>query len=160
MIRAHLLRWRPRPHAQRTESTPRVRPSGAASQLDPSHPSSRFSPTGPRVISLRRQRFHLGPRSGGTMMSLTTRRFILKGLAGAGAATAVSGFPFVNRLALGQQSLKLGVVVPMTGPMALEAQEMLAATQIAVEDVNADGGVMGRKVETVIRDSEFKPEVA
>jgi hypothetical protein len=82
-------------------------------------------------------------------MSLTTRRTILKGLAGAGAATAVSGFPFVNRLALGQQSLKLGVVVPMTGPMALEAQEMLAATQIAVEDVNADGGVMGRKVETV-----------
>ena len=37
---------------------------------------------------------------------------------------------------------------------------MLAATQIAVEDINADGGVMGRKVETVIRDSEFKPEVA
>ena len=93
-------------------------------------------------------------------MSVTTRRTILKGLVGAGAATAVSGFPFVNRLALGQQSLKLGVVVPMTGPMALEAQEMLAATQIAVEDVNADGGVMGRKVETVIRDSEFKPEVA
>ena len=93
-------------------------------------------------------------------MSLLTRRTILKSLAGAGAAGAVSGFPFVNRLALGQQALKLGVVVPMTGPMALEAQEMLAATQIAVEDVNADGGVMGRKVETVIRDSEFKPEVA
>src|SRR6266478_9260710 len=33
-------RWRPRPHAQRTESTPRVRPSGAALQLDPSHRSS------------------------------------------------------------------------------------------------------------------------
>ncbi len=33
--RAHLLRWRPRPHARRTESTPRVRPSGAASHLDP-----------------------------------------------------------------------------------------------------------------------------
>src|SRR5206468_7939261 len=38
-------RWRPRPHAQRTGSTPRVRPSGAALQLDPSHRSSpeRFS---------------------------------------------------------------------------------------------------------------------
>src|SRR6266581_8198976 len=35
-----LRRWRPRPHAQRTESTPRVRPSGAALQLDPSHRSS------------------------------------------------------------------------------------------------------------------------
>src|SRR6187397_2523587 len=41
MIRAHLLRWRPRPHAQRTASTPRVRSSGAASQLDPSPRSSR-----------------------------------------------------------------------------------------------------------------------
>src|SRR6266849_2021244 len=40
MIRAHLRRWRPRPHAQRTGSTPRVRPSGAALQLDPSHRSS------------------------------------------------------------------------------------------------------------------------
>ena len=93
-------------------------------------------------------------------MSHATRRTVLKGLTGLGAAAAVSGFPFVNRLALGQQPIKLGVVVPQTGPMALESQEMLAATQIAVEDVNADGGVMGRKVEMVVRDSEFKPEVA
>ena len=46
MIRAHLLRWRPRQPAQRTESTPRRLPSGAASQLDPSHRSRRFPPTG------------------------------------------------------------------------------------------------------------------
>ncbi|HXJ79973.1 MAG TPA: branched-chain amino acid ABC transporter ATP-binding protein/permease [Candidatus Methylomirabilis sp.] len=38
-IRAHLRRWRPRTHAQRTGSTPRVRPSGAALQMDPSHRS-------------------------------------------------------------------------------------------------------------------------
>jgi branched-chain amino acid transport system substrate-binding protein len=93
-------------------------------------------------------------------MSHATRRTVLKGLAGVGAATAVSGFPFVNRLALGQQPIKLGVVIPQTGPMALESQEMLAATQIAVEDVNAEGGVLGRKIELVVRDSEFKPEVA
>jgi ABC-type branched-subunit amino acid transport system substrate-binding protein len=42
--------------------------------------------------------------------------------------------------------------------MALEAQEMLAATQIVVGDVSA-GGVMGRQVETIVRDPEFKPEV-
>src|SRR5687768_8646969 len=40
MIRAHLLRWRPRQPPQRTESTPRRLPSGAASQLDPSPRSS------------------------------------------------------------------------------------------------------------------------
>jgi NitT/TauT family transport system permease protein len=39
-IRAHLLRWRPRQPAQRTASTPRRLPSGAASHLDPSPRSS------------------------------------------------------------------------------------------------------------------------
>src|SRR5262249_5605570 len=93
-------------------------------------------------------------------MNAMTRRTVLKTLAAAGAASAVSGVPFVNRLALGGQPLQLRGVVRLTGPMALEAQEMLAATQIAVDDVNADGGVLGRKVEIVVRDSEFKPEVA
>ena len=37
-MRAHLLRWRPRQPAQRTESTPRRLPSGAASHLDPPRP--------------------------------------------------------------------------------------------------------------------------
>src|SRR5437867_1896533 len=41
-IKAHRLRWRPRPHAQRTESTPRARPSGAASQLDLSQRPARL----------------------------------------------------------------------------------------------------------------------
>src|SRR5574341_2661921 len=41
--KAHLLRWRPRPHAQRTESTPRVRPSGAASHLDLFEQPANFS---------------------------------------------------------------------------------------------------------------------
>src|SRR6266849_8895470 len=39
-IRVHLLRWRARLHAQRTESTPRVQPSRAASQLGPSRQSA------------------------------------------------------------------------------------------------------------------------
>src|SRR6266540_5494862 len=56
--KAHLLRWRPRPHAQRTESTPRVRPSGAALHLDLFEQPASFSasllesgwePTGERL---------------------------------------------------------------------------------------------------------------
>jgi len=92
-------------------------------------------------------------------MTLITPRTMLRGLAGAGSAAAVTGFPFVNRLALGEQPMKLGALYPFTGPMALEAQEMHTASQIAVDDVNAEGGVMGRKVELITRDTEFKPEV-
>src|SRR5215472_1645726 len=41
--RAHLLRWRPRPHAQRTGSTPRAWPSGAASHLSPFEQPARLT---------------------------------------------------------------------------------------------------------------------
>ncbi len=70
-------------------------------------------------------------------MTRVTRRNFLKGVAVTPGFAAAADFPFVNRLALGDQPIKLGALYPFTGPMALEAQEMLAATQIAVDDVNA-----------------------
>jgi branched-chain amino acid transport system substrate-binding protein len=92
-------------------------------------------------------------------MAPVTRRDLLKTVAAAAGFATAADFPLVNRRALGDQPIKLGALYPFTGPMALEAQEMLAATQIAVEDVNLGGGVLGRKVELLTRDSEFKPEV-
>ncbi|HVQ77649.1 MAG TPA: ABC transporter substrate-binding protein [Candidatus Binatia bacterium] len=90
---------------------------------------------------------------------IVTRRSVLRGAGTAAGAALLAHGPFVNRLALGQQPIKLGALYPFTGPMALEAQEMQAATQIAIDDVNAAGGVLGRTIELVARDSEFKPEV-
>src|SRR6266481_4091943 len=67
MRRAHLRRWRPRPHAQRTESTPRVRPSGAALQLDPSQRSRfDFLRQAPRLIIRERQIREANGRHGGS----------------------------------------------------------------------------------------------
>ena len=46
--KAHLLRWRPRQQAQRRATTPRVLPSGAASQLDLfEHPAASDLPLRP-----------------------------------------------------------------------------------------------------------------
>src|SRR5215831_4478020 len=42
---ARVIRWGPRPDARRTESTPCVQPSGAASHLDPLEHPAGFSPT-------------------------------------------------------------------------------------------------------------------
>ena len=69
--RAHLLRWRPRPGAQRRATTPRARASGAASQLDPSPRSSLLSATGSQTAGIRccRARWPSGGRCGGRWRS-------------------------------------------------------------------------------------------
>jgi len=90
-------------------------------------------------------------------MARITRRAFLKGAAVAGGAAAISGFPYVNRLALGEQPVKWGSLHPLTGPYATEALDQRAGVEISIEEINAEGGVLGRKVELVVRDTEFNP---
>ena len=65
--KAHLLRWRPRLHAQRRETTPRVQPSGAASHLDLFEPPATFcvlvKRSGSRASTWRWRRRRRGGRS-------------------------------------------------------------------------------------------------
>ncbi|RFB78060.1 branched-chain amino acid ABC transporter substrate-binding protein [Methylovirgula sp. 4M-Z18] len=46
-----------------------------------------------------------------------------------------------------QAQVKLGVVGPMTGPNAVFGKEILDGTKLAVDDINAAGGVLGQKIE-------------
>jgi len=50
-------------------------------------------------------------------------------------------------------TIKIGSVHPLTGSMAYEGQAMVNAQKIAVDKVNAEGGINGRKLELVARDS-------
>ncbi len=93
-------------------------------------------------------------------MARITRRVFLKGVGVAGGAAAISGFPYVNRLALGEQPIKWGSLHPFTGPYSQEALEQRVGVEIAIEEINAEGGVLGRKVEAVFRDTEFNPAAA
>ncbi len=47
------------------------------------------------------------------------------------------------------QDIKIGVVNPFSGPMALYGDEMTRGYDIAVEQANAKGGVLGRKIAIV-----------
>src|SRR5215470_12700230 len=58
-----------------------------------------------------------------------------------------------------QETLKFGVADPLTGPSALFGVDQMQAVRWAVEDINAKGGVNGRKLEHVIVDHQAKPEV-
>jgi branched-chain amino acid transport system substrate-binding protein len=66
-------------------------------------------------------------------------------------------------LALGVQAqsgptLKIGVIGPFTGPSSDFGILMLQGVQLAVEEINAVGGYMGRPYELVIKDDQGNPD--
>jgi len=56
-----------------------------------------------------------------------------------------------------QQPLKIGFGMSLTGPLAGNGKAALIAMQIWAEDVNAKGGLLGRKVELVYYDDQTNP---
>jgi branched-chain amino acid transport system substrate-binding protein len=56
-----------------------------------------------------------------------------------------------------QQPLKIGFGMSLTGPLAGNGKAALISMQIWQEDVNAKGGILGRKVELVYYDDQTNP---
>jgi ABC-type branched-subunit amino acid transport system substrate-binding protein len=81
-----------------------------------------------------------------------TRRGVLQ------AATAVVAMPAIGRAQA--TSLTLGVLTPLTGAGSFDGPRMLKAMQAVASDINAAGGLMGRKIELVVEDDETNPEAA
>jgi len=52
----------------------------------------------------------------------------------------------------GGPPIKVGVLHSRTGTMAISEKPVIDATLFAIDEVNADGGVLGRKVEAVVED--------
>ena len=50
-------------------------------------------------------------------------------------------------------TIKIGSIHPLTGSMAYEGQAMVNAQKIAVDKINSEGGINGRMLELVARDS-------
>jgi branched-chain amino acid transport system substrate-binding protein len=87
---------------------------------------------------------------------LSRRRF----LAAAAAAGAVGPF-VIGRPGWAQTGpIKIGIVEPLSGPVAYIGEANVAGFRFGAERVNAGGGVLGRKIELVTGDSELKPDVA
>src|SRR5437667_9698464 len=53
-----------------------------------------------------------------------------------------------------QKPIKVGMPIPLSGPPALFGEPASKGAQMYVEEINAKGGVLGRKIELVIRDSK------
>ena len=86
-----------------------------------------------------------------------TRRGFLKGLTALGAAGSLGqGVPL---LAQADESVRIGVLLPMTGDVDGYARQMRMGIEAAVAEINNAGGVLDRRLETAYRDSETAPSV-
>jgi branched-chain amino acid transport system substrate-binding protein len=56
--------------------------------------------------------------------------------------------------------IRIGVVTPLTGTYAGIGQQVRWGIDLAIREVNAAGGIMGRKVEAIYEDEEANPTVA
>jgi branched-chain amino acid transport system substrate-binding protein len=85
-----------------------------------------------------------------------SRRTVIKG-ALAGAATGIAGFPFIS---YGQSDvIRIGHLTPRTGFLGTLGEFAVQAADMAVAEINAAGGVNGRKIELLKEDS-VNPQTA
>ena len=57
-------------------------------------------------------------------------------------------------------TIKVGSICDFAGPCYMYCETGLKGLEIAVNEINAKGGILGRKVEIIVRDTEMKVDVA
>ncbi|MBI3077408.1 MAG: ABC transporter substrate-binding protein [Deltaproteobacteria bacterium] len=55
------------------------------------------------------------------------------------------------------EPIRIGMVTPLTGPVAFSGQSQANATKIAMEEINARGGVAGRPIQLFVEDGICNP---
>lgn len=58
------------------------------------------------------------------------------------------------------EAIKIGVNQPLTGPFAASGNYIVEGAELAVKEINANGGVLGEQIELVIEDNKSNPTEA
>jgi urea transport system substrate-binding protein len=91
------------------------------------------------------------------------RRTVLKGAMvsalGASPLLAACAPKSASTSKSGKGNLKIGVISPLSGAWTVYGKAHLAGFQLAVDEINAAGGTLGRKWELVVADSKTEPQV-
>lgn len=91
--------------------------------------------------------------------SISRRTFVK--LTGGALVAAAGPTLLLPRSAWGQGSgpIRLGNIEPLSGPYADSGLDEMEGAQLAVEEANARGGVLGRKVEMITEDAPSNPGI-
>ena len=76
------------------------------------------------------------------------------------ASIALVGLALTALPAAAQKPIRVGYPVILSGPGALIGEPSLKGAQMFVEEINAKGGVLGRKIELVVRDTKGNADEA
>jgi branched-chain amino acid transport system substrate-binding protein len=90
---------------------------------------------------------------------ITRRRLFRTAAATSAAGLGAAILPRPWRSAFGENKpYKIGTVQPLTGVAAYGGKSSLVGVQMAVDQINKSGGIMGRPVELIVGDDESKPD--
>jgi branched-chain amino acid transport system substrate-binding protein len=81
-------------------------------------------------------------------------RFVLALLVGVGLAALMA-----PNVAVAQDTIKVGIVLPLTGDQAKFGEIEKQSFDLALEEINKAGGVKGKKLEFLVEDDTGKPDV-
>src|SRR6266436_513542 len=87
-----------------------------------------------------------------SMSSFLRERATLRRLVVAALAAACLALP-----AQAQETIKLGLVAAMSGQSAKSGEAIVRGLSLAIDEINAKGGLLGQKLELVVRDDESNP---
>lgn len=85
-----------------------------------------------------------------------SRRHFLQSAAALGGLCVLGS----SRLASAESApIRIGVISPLTGPWTVYGKAHLEGIQMAAEEVNASGGVLGREFKLEVMDSQTQPSI-
>jgi len=74
------------------------------------------------------------------------------------AGIALAGF--LSRGALAADTVKIGLMAPLTGAFASEGKDMRSVIELLADELNKQGGINGKKVEVIVEDDGSDPRTA
>ena len=77
-----------------------------------------------------------------------------------GVWLVAGGMALAAAPATAQKAIRIGYPVILSGPGALIGEPSLKGAQMYVEEINAKGGVLGRKLELLVRDTKGNADEA
>jgi branched-chain amino acid transport system substrate-binding protein len=86
------------------------------------------------------------------------RRQVLSGAAAIGGASLASGLAAPAIAA--NEPIKVGYLPALTGPSSSTGIGINRGTELAINEINAAGGINGRKIELIVRDTQSDPTKA